>query len=131
MKVAAELNKAISFPRILAILKLLVVSVELTKGLNFVFEVVVLNGSQTHTLSLRELYLRGSFSGAPIVLFVLSKPFNRSLCLNDTSLEAHSEDLSEAFIFCRLRLFGSTNLATVVNFAVIELHHFTYLVWAC
>ena len=127
MKVAAELNKAISFPRILAILKLLVVSVELTKGLNFVFEVVVLNGSQTHTLSLRELYLRGSFSGAPIVLFVLSKPFNRSLCLNDTSLE----DLSEAFISCRLRLFGSTNLATVVNLAVIELHHFTYLVWAC
>ena len=56
MKVAAELNKAISFPRILAILKLLVVSVELTKGLNFVFEVVVLNGSQTHTLSLRELF---------------------------------------------------------------------------
>ena len=56
MKVAAELNKAISFPRILAILKLLVVSVELTEGLNFVFEVVVLNGSQTHTLSVRELF---------------------------------------------------------------------------
>ena len=59
MKVAAELNKAISFPRILAILKLLVVSVELTEGLNFVFEVVVLNGSQTHTLRLRELFNQG------------------------------------------------------------------------
>ena len=56
MKVAAELNKAISFPRILAILKLLVVSVEFTEGLNFVFEVVVLNRSQTYTLSLRELF---------------------------------------------------------------------------
>ena len=41
--------------------------------------------------------------------------------MNDTSLEAHSEHLSGAFIFYRLRLFGSTNLATAVNLAVIEL----------
>ena len=41
MKVAVELNKAISFPRIRSILKLFVVSFELTKGLDFFFKVVV------------------------------------------------------------------------------------------
>ena len=56
MKVAAELNKPISFPRILAILKLLVVSFELTEFLDFFFEVEVLNVSQNYTLGLRELF---------------------------------------------------------------------------
>ena len=53
---SAELNKAISFRRILAILKLLVVSFELTEGLDFFFKVVVLNGSQNYTLGLREFF---------------------------------------------------------------------------
>lgn len=56
MKVAVELNKAISFPRIHSILKLFVVSFELTKGLDFFFKVVVLNGSQNYTFGLRELF---------------------------------------------------------------------------
>ena len=53
---SAERNKAISFPHILAIVKLLVVSFKLTEGLDFFFEVVVLNGSQNYTLGLRELF---------------------------------------------------------------------------
>ena len=54
---SAERNKAISFPHILAIVKLLVVSFKLTEGLDFFFELVVLNGSYlNYTLGLRELF---------------------------------------------------------------------------
>ena len=52
MKVAAELNKAISFPPTFSILKLFVVSFELTEGLDFFFKVVVLSESQNYTFGL-------------------------------------------------------------------------------
>ena len=46
-------------------------------------------------------------------------------------MQAFGKYFSKAFILNGFGLFGSTNLASVENLAVVELHHFAYLSRVC